>query len=1360
MAIDKSRFTLLVFPQHVDAAGKLSLNIVFLPRNISPLDDVRDEGVSIGPPFVSVQPEFTIKVVNNPDEFPGKLPSAPDEVTRPTDALIYSTQLSSIYQTLKNATKPDGVTPKYFAIDENRSADKAAAKDYSAGDPLPPNLAIRKYLPFSYRESFNFTSPRIRNAVTDDSYHCAMRDEKPDPLFDPSDGKVSWGKVYAHLMRQPQIAKAAGLIYHTAVQLSAGDLEQGGWIYVDILAGDYSTQQAASEAPDPDPDKGTFIKKYAARIPPLKAGEDRSLFAAVLFPVMKAGKSPVGIYDEIFIEAARYSDGFAGLTHSYQPKSHNLLIEKADGFHPQKEMGIRLGWDDEQILIWYLRQMAFDPNLGTKRLDAPLGVTGYGVDVRQFGAAEWESLTEVSSNGDLTLDAINFGAYSGELPYQVYPTKLAGNFWLPMYFASWNDQCVVLPDKRAADLYANDKEKNLPVALSEAYSAPDYTTRLRYGNQYEFRIRMRDMSGGGPDANATVAKAIPGLLTRTHFKRHVAPNALLLRHDATELKPNTDDANFSVDSLKVQRPLLGYPAVLYTGRYSEADALTRLRNNRDDNFARQALGQPIDGFGIPDLDVVKVEIKVEAETLQMDNLASEDGREHYITLYTTFRNFNTADPEQLLEVPITWKDQPLLNLGDVTEPFDNVPDNDTIALTTGTIVLPRARNIRITLRGRCDGTEDYWGNFSETHADLDARRGKATRLSLRKESESETALFSGVEDPQFIQGIYLQPDPPRPKLNPLFFKTLNGNNATQAMPDIVQRLAKQLDVAAKELTLTAHNGERIVFGCSNMIRHTMAPDNSSITFSGSNELDGQWLVCTTLFLKRDWTWDSLDALSFILERRRKQGREAGAIDDKPWQTIGSLDLQRIASFQAIEEGDDGKVHREYTRIVLIDAVDGKPPTGEFADTSEVKYRTTPRFRKGHTPVADGPLETPALLLPATVNPTQTPKLIGAGIALSPYMRNTQYSATEPRRRFLWLEFDRKPDDANDDLFARVLAMAPDQLISSNDPALLEVAEESSLPIDPEYIRVITRASGHEHSGLNAMKKMEKSLDADRHYYLLPLPEGLHQESAELFGFFTYEFRFGHSDRLWSTAQARYGRRLRVAGLQHPAPNILTMVNRDDKRLMVSAPYARAVFNGRNVTSDPPRTSIWCLLYAQVKQADGLDCRNILLEEKQLQRKQISRHRETFNERLQKASNNEALVIQLQQEFMQTLAVEKEAIWQAYGGWENKEIAELLYLYGLPNNSPLSVLCVEVYGQITNIHQHINDIRQKKEELISSIANNYDQTLAEGMWQETYKKLDSNTPDVPPIDPLRSQLGLFRILRTSPLTEVPFVCCTD
>ncbi len=37
----------------------------------------------------------------------------------------------------------------------------------------------------------------------------------------------------------------------------------------------------------------------------------------------------------------------------------------------------------------------------------------------------------------------------------------------------------------------------------------------------------------------------------------------------------------------------------------------------------------------------------------------------------------------------------------------------------------------------------------------------------------------------------------------------------------------------------------------------------------------------------------------------------------------------------------------------------------------------------------------------------------------------------------------------------MLSYAPDQLISNNTPELLVTPEEPALPIDPEYIRVIT-----------------------------------------------------------------------------------------------------------------------------------------------------------------------------------------------------------------------------------------------------------------------------------------------------------------
>lgn len=1365
MAFENTRFTLMCFPQSIDASGKLSINIVFLPRNISPLDKV---STVHNPPtmkseaFVNVKPQFDIRVVNDPTEFAGKVPA--NEKILATAALAYPTQIAELYKTLKDAKTPD-MKPKYFDIDESRSSDRATGQRAPAATDKAS--AIRKYLPVSYRASFNFTGLRVPNAVTDDSYHCAMRDQQT-PAAIVVDNKISWGKVYAHLLRQPLMAMAGGLLYKTSVQLTPGDYAKGGWLYVDIKAGTtYATEQATSIVGAGD----HFIKRYAARIPVLKAGEARSLFASVLFPVMETGANPTGIYDDLFIEAARFNDGFATIVHANQPVSQNLLQEEQDGFHPQKEIGIRLGWEDEQLLIWYLRQLGKDETANNDRLDAPLGVMGYHVDVRKSGESKWESLTAVKSNGSLQLEHIAIGNYEGELPFQVYPTKLYGinsnQFWLPMYFANWNDTSLVQPDKTAAEIYQNDKDKNKPVKVSNTYAAIPATTRLRYGNSYEFRVRLSDISGGGPTPGvANPPKELPSHIASTPFKRYVAPHSVRVLNKRVmvsleqpavggpdDILVSTDDDNFSGTTLRFARPVLGWPAVEYTGKYT--DAVARLK------AAAVAGVKEGTAFGISDPDVVKLEIHVEVETLQLDNLASSDGREHFITLYKTYRSFDAVDFDAALDVGIVYVDTPVLNLTDTVNPFKNPASNATVAATSGPIILPTARNIRITVRGVCESDEAYWGN-THMNPDRDSRYGKKTTIKVRKASADEQNLFTGQADPRFIQGIFLQPDPIKIKLNSLPFMQLQGGG--DGMPNIVQRLGKQLDVEVREMTLLAENGERIQFWCSNLLRHSMAPDNSSVTFANKLELTDQWIVCTSIYLERDWSWDGLKTSSLQIHRRRKSGAEAGTIESKTPQFIGDLEMKRIASFQAIQRGKDDLVHREYTRIIIIDVVDGTPAGARHPDTVQVHYELQPSFRKNHGPIADPALQTPVLTLPATTNPRQMPKLIGAGVALSPYNRNKQYSATEARQRFLWLEFDKKPEDPNDSIFARVLSYAPDQLLSNNHPDLMELPDESPLPVDPEYIRVITPDTGSEHAGLNAMQQMEKSVDNGRHFYLLPLPAGLHGESAELFGFFTYEFRYGHTDRIWSTAQGRYGRALRVTGLQHPAPNMYAMVDRNEKAITVSAPYAQAVFNGRNVTSDPPRTAIWCLLYAQVRQADGLDYRNILLQEMELKPRPRIRHEKPFRDKIAIAIKNKdtLLATQLTTQLNQLVALEKEGKLHAHGNWLNGDVDEMLELYGLPLDSPLSVVCVEVSGVTTNMFEHFSKLDAKvADELKSTLTSTYGQGMANNVMENisagAIKKGGSiNRPD----EPLTTNLGQYRILRTSPLTEVPFVCCTD
>src|SRR5581483_10033306 len=248
----------------------------------------------------------------------------------------------------------------------------------------------------------------------------------------------------------------------------------------------------------------TFIKKYAARIPPLKPNEPRQVFAPLLFPVLYKAQAadpdpiPDGNYDQIFIETADYDDGFAKIVHAYQPHSRNLLSEESDGAHPVHDAGVRIGWDDEQILIWYMRQMMMDPTVTNpdKRLDAPLGVFGYAVDVRDTSNAAnpWESLNRVSAKQNLAVanppnQPITFAHANTplELPYQVYPLQLDGDksktYWLPMYFAHWNGHSMVLPDQDAADIYQTtnpnvkaDPETTIPVAEQDP-TDPEYPNK-------------------------------------------------------------------------------------------------------------------------------------------------------------------------------------------------------------------------------------------------------------------------------------------------------------------------------------------------------------------------------------------------------------------------------------------------------------------------------------------------------------------------------------------------------------------------------------------------------------------------------------------------------------------------------------------------------------------------------------------------------------------------------------------------------------------------------------------------------------------------------------------------------------------
>lgn len=596
------------------------------------------------------------------------------------------------------------------------------------------------------------------------------------------------------------------------------------------------------------------------------------------------------------------------------------------------------------------------------------------------------------------------------------------------------------------------------------------------------------------------------------------------------------------------------------------------------------------GAGIPDPDVVAAEIAIDVEHPTADG--------GYRRLYTTRRSFPTA-ADQSLSVELDWRD---------------VRDASTLAATTtGAIPVPTSRNVRISVVALGRDDANYFGAE-------DARRGPVSYIAVRRAASDERILFAPSTVSDAIEAIYLQPE--QPTDHTVLIAQQSAGKGLQAPDNALGRLAVELDLEVAGSGLRGKTGARVLFGCSPRVRNIIGPDGASIAFGSVGDLTQIWLVALRVDMDRDWSWDGLEHL-----RVERNGVLVGRLESR--RSVG----QEARSAQGTER----------SRIIFIDAFDPKPPAGQFPRESDLAYKLVPVFRTA--PTQSDPVGELAIRLPVTTPPTQIPRLVSAGIALSPYTRSDDYSRTEVRHRALWLEFESPPDDSRDGMFARILARAPDPVLLRDT---LDVAEsaEPPLPIDPEPIRTVVPGQGDDKSGLGAMQTLVPT-DSPRHF-VLPLPPGASEDSHDLFGFFTYELRLGHKEG-WSTAQGRFGRPLRVTGVQHPAPSLACQVTRTRVGIEVSAAFADPVLEQRSVRPLPPATQLWVLLYVQVVQADGQDHRNILLD---------------------------ARPAQYQIKKWQEHQIRRPIVDHGTATWSNGEVADLVQLLGASRDATLSCVVVE------------------------------------------------------------------------------------
>lgn len=853
-----SPLTLLAFPQHWDAeAGLLRLRWLCVP-SLGPLTPL---GAGL-PSFADANLQFEACLIGGLAHLPRsadvglRLPLVP--AAPPLQKAALFAELATLIAIDPAAPPPDAASPRF------RKAATASYRALAGSRPLGEHLA------------------------DGDAFDCALHEahaaQPPAPLELPA--TLRWGELLALALRQPRLAEELGLIGEATIVPDADVYARGGWLHV-----------ALSAAGDGAGVPGLALS-YAARLPPLAA--TRPLYAAVLFPL----DPPDGVLDDIERDAQRYDHGHARLVHGAQDGEHGSDARSGDA--------IRLAWDDEQVAQWLNRQEAPDNA-------APMGTAGFRIDVRPAGGDQpWQSLQRMRSLDELRVGALSIGPWEGEGRVEVVPVGLdparPAEYWMPRYFAAWRGSSLVLAD---ADLARLHRRADLPFDAASAAlrltrercfePVADRAVPLRYGERYEFRVRLADLSGGGPGPDAPLPEAaVPPArdehyTTTIHFRRRRPPGPV-----AVLQRPARDDLR-----LVVERPLLDHPDILFT---SAAPSFADLEAALEADIAA---GTPR-GLALPDPDVVALEVLAEVRALAGDGAPWQ-------RLYEVRRAFD-ADP-LALEVA-------LVDIARLADLPDAVADDAALPL-------PTARDLRLTLRAIGRDEADYF-------VDADARRGAAVTVELHALAGAEPGWAGSAP---LVRSFFFRLPPP------------DGS-----VPRPAERLAQELHLVHHDLTLAGPAGQRTLFGCSAALRHTLAPEGSALTLSSDADATQQWINALRVTLARDWSWRGLAPTGIEVQRRVQRG-DADPGASETVGTIRLPAAVAAPALALVEPGAARDPLRQFSELVFFDALDPKPGPGEFPTELTLGYTLMLHFEDGSSsdplevPAITLPVTTPPAQVP-------------------------------------------------------------------------------------------------------------------------------------------------------------------------------------------------------------------------------------------------------------------------------------------------------------------------------------------------------------------------------------------------------------
>ena len=504
----------------------------------------------------------------------------------------------------------------------------------------------------SYRTAFNFTTPRTEFAKTDDSYHCAIRrsSEKND-AFKQSKDEITWGRVVAFCLRQPLLAERIGLLHRLDGDAAVRRLLQGGRVG---LLPSHVRRSPTSTSSTPAPS----FSSYAARIPPID--EPRQLFAAMQFPVVAGPAQPErrlrhaqdrGLRLRRWVREDRARDAAGQLE---PPERRARRPAPSEGHRRPPRLGRRADSDLAEpaaarrpgdagqahrraagrVLLPRRRSRGRRSRLALARPHPEQGGADAGGD-RRSRAAQTELETGV----------------------QVFPSKVNGAidtaYWLPSYFTQWYGAVARPPRRSRRGSSTPPARSPSPARISDANIKAKPTQKgdlyepcsptdceLKYGHEYEFRVRLGDLTGGGPLEDDDELNDAPATSASLVFQRYVAPKRLTVTPDDPQDDEDAGSVQFLQGTLVHRRPTASRDIPRSSSPSSTPTTRSRSCWTTRLSASAKPAGQTIKEYrdvSYFDPDVDRMLVVVDVKTLLLDNQASASEREPFIRLYSTLR---------------------------------------------------------------------------------------------------------------------------------------------------------------------------------------------------------------------------------------------------------------------------------------------------------------------------------------------------------------------------------------------------------------------------------------------------------------------------------------------------------------------------------------------------------------------------------------------------------------------------------------------------------------------------------------------------------------------------------------------------